>query len=157
LADELPASAADYPELLAHLNRPRPRIAEGRALRGIASCAIDVSDGLLADLQHILDASGCGAEIFQQSLPFSPAARQLLDRFPEIWRKLISGGDDYQLCFCVAPENIAHLKQMAQQHDFDFTEIGRICAARELRCLDATGKVVDVKARGYSHFTEENQ
>jgi thiamine-monophosphate kinase len=157
LAGELPASVADYPELLAHLNRPQPRIAEGRALRGIASCAIDVSDGLLADLQHILDASGCGAEIFQESLPFSSAARQLLDRFPEMWRALISGGDDYQLCFCVAPENIAHLKQMAQQYDFDFTEIGRICAARELRCLDATGKAVDVGARGYTHFAEENQ
>lgn len=157
LAGDLSASAVDYPELLAHLNRPLPRIAEGCALRGIASCAIDISDGLLADLQHILDASNCGAEIFQVHLPFSPAARQLLSRYPELWRALISGGDDYQLCFCVAPENIAHLKHMAQQHDFHFTEIGHVCAARELRCLDATGKAVDVSAQGYTHFSEENQ
>ena len=157
LAGEIAANATDYPELLSHLNRPLPRIAEGCALRGIASCAIDISDGLLADLQHILDASECGAEIFLESLPFSPAVRQLLERFPEIWRALISGGDDYQLCFCVAPENVMHLKQMAQQHDFDFSEIGRISVARELRCLDARGKAVDVSARGYTHFAEENQ
>ena len=157
LAGEIPASAVDYPELLAHLNRPLPRIAEGRALRGIASCAIDISDGLLADLQHILDASDCGAEIFQERLPLSPSARKLLDRYPELWRAMISGGDDYQLCFCVAPENIARLTQTVQQHDFQFTEIGRVCAARELWCLDAMGKPVDISARGYTHFAKENE
>jgi thiamine-monophosphate kinase len=157
LAGEIPASAAGYPELLAHLNRPLPRIAEGRALRGIASCAIDISDGLLGDLQHILDASDCGAEIFQERLPYSPSVRQMLRRYPEMWRALISGGDDYELCFCVAPENIARLTQTAQQYDFHFTEIGRVCAARELRCLDATGKPVDISARGYAHFAKENE
>lgn len=157
LAGEISASAADYPELLTHLNRPLPRIAEGSTLRGIASCAIDISDGLLADLQHILDDSDCGAEIFQERLPFSPSARQLLGRYPEMWRTLISGGDDYELCFCVAPENIVRLVQSAQQHDFQFTEIGRVCEARELRCLDATGKPVDISARGYAHFAKENE
>jgi len=156
LAGEIAANATDYPELLSHLNRPLPRIAEGCALRGIASCAIDISDGLLADLQHILDASDCGAEIFQEKLPFSPAARQLLEHYPEMWRSLISGGDDYQLCFCVAPENIARLKQMAQQYDFYFTEIGHVCATRELRCMDAMGKTIDISARGYTHFAKEN-
>jgi len=157
MTGEIAASVTDYPELLAHLNRPLPRIAEGRALRGIASCAIDISDGLLADLQHILDASDCGAEIIQENLPFAPAARQLLDRYPAIWRDLISGGDDYQLCFCVAPENIARLKQTAQQHDFYFTEIGRVCEGRELRCVDAAGKTIDINTRGYTHFAKENQ
>ena len=157
LAGEMPANAADYPELIARLNRPLPCIAEGRALRGIASCAIDISDGLLADLQHILDASDCGAEIFQDHLPFSPAARQLLSHDPDLWRSLISGGDDYQLCFCVAAENIPRLKQTMQQYDFHFTEIGRICEGSELRCLDTDGKTVEIRARGYSHFAKENQ
>ncbi len=157
LAGKIPANAADYPELIAHLNRPLPCIAEGRALRGIASCAIDISDGLLADLQHILDASDCGAEIIQDNLPFSSAARQLLSHRPEMWRRLISGGDDYQLCFCVTPEKIPRLKQTAQQHDFQFTEIGRVCEGSELRCLDAAGEAVDISTRGYTHFAKENQ
>ena len=157
LTGEIPGNASIYPELFDHLNRPRPRIAEGRALRGIASCAIDISDGLLADLQHILDASDCGAEIFQANLPFSHSARRLLEQDPEIWRTLICGGDDYQLCFCVTPENSMQLTRIAQQHDFHFTEIGRVVESSELHCLDATGKPVVIPARGYSHFAEENE
>ena len=157
LAGELPASPTGYPELLEHLNRPVPRVAEGRALRGIASCAIDISDGLLADLDHILEASDCGAEIYQTDLPFSTTARYWLEQDPDLWRTLISGGDDYQLCFCVPPDQLARLTDIVQQHGFDFTEIGRVMTGREFRCLDATGKPIPLPRRGYRHFSEENQ
>lgn len=157
LLDEIPGNASVYPELFDHLSRPLPRNAEGCALRGIASCAIDISDGLLADLQHILDASDCGAEIFKANLPFSPSARRLLEHDPELWRTLISGGDDYQLCFCVAPEKIMQLTRVAQQYDFHFTEIGRVIESRELHCLDSAGKPVAIPTRGYSHFARENE
>ncbi len=151
------ADESEYPDLLTHLNRPLPRIAEGRELRGIASCAIDISDGLLADLGHILAASGCGADIFQPRLPFSASAQRLLAQYPELWRSLISGGDDYELCFCVAPQNIVRLTQIAQQYGFHFTEIGRVVAGSELHCLDANGKPLAIPLTGYRHFAEENQ
>ncbi|MDX1824045.1 MAG: thiamine-phosphate kinase [Thiohalomonadales bacterium] len=157
LALQIMAGEAEYPDLLTRLNRPSPRIAEGCALRGIASCAIDISDGLLADLGHILTASNCGAEIFQQRLPFSASAQQFLAQDPELWRSLISGGDDYELCFCVPPQQLERLRQIALQHNFHFTEIGRVVAGRELRCLDATGKPATIPLHGYRHFAEGNE
>ena len=157
LALQIMAGEAEYPDLLTRLNRPSPRIAEGCALRGIASCAIDISDGLLADLGHILTASNCGAEIFQPQLPFSASAQQLLAQDPELWRSLISGGDDYELCFCVPPQQLERLRQIALQHNFHFTEIGRVVAGRELRCLDATGKPATIPLHGYRHFAEGNE
>lgn len=156
LAGKFSATPVEYPALFEQLNRPLPRLAEGCALRGIASCAIDISDGLLADLEHILEASACGAEIYQADLPFSSIARHWLEQDPDLWRSLISGGDDYQLCFCVPPAQLDRLYAMAQQQDFQFTQIGRVVAESGLRCLDAEGKPVNLPTRGYRHFAEEN-
>ena len=155
LAQQLPARAQDYPGLLQHLNQPQPRIEEGRALRGIASCAIDISDGLLADLQHMLDASHCGAEIHLQKIPYSIEVQQLLTDQPDIGNSLITGGDDYELCFCVPPGKLERLEQVAVDNQFHFTEIGQITDTTGLRCLDAAGHAVEIDARGYSHFAKE--
>ena len=155
LTDQLPVPAQNYPGLLKRLNQPQPRIEEGRALRGIASCAIDISDGLLADLQHMLDASDIGAEIYLQQIPYSTQARQLLSRYPDIRNSLLSGGDDYELCFCVAPDKLQPLEQIAAENQFQFTEIGQVSDSKELRCLDAAGRAVEIDTRGYTHFAKE--
>jgi thiamine-monophosphate kinase len=155
LAHQLPARAQDYPELLQHLNQPQPRIEEGRALRGIASCAIDISDGLLADLQHMLDASHCGAEIYLQKIPYSIRGQQLLTDHPDIGNALITGGDDYELCFCVPRGKLRQLEQVAVDNQFLFTEIGQITDTTGLRCLDTAGQAVEIDARGYNHFAKE--
>ena len=155
LTDQLPVPAQNYPGLLKRLNQPQPRIEEGRALRGIASCAIDISDGLLADLQHMLDASDIGAEIYLPQIPYSTQARQLLSRYPDIRNSLLSGGDDYELCFCVAPDKLQPLEQIAAENQFQFTEIGQVSDSKELRCLDAAGRAVEIDTRGYTHFAKE--
>ena len=155
LTDQLPVPAQNYPGLLKRLNQPQPRIEEGRALRSIASCAIDISDGLLADLQHILDASDIGAEIYLPQIPYSTQARQLLSRYPDIRNSLLSGGDDYELCFCVAPDKLQPLEQIAAENQFQFTEIGQVSDSKELRCLDAAGRAVEIDTRGYTHFAKE--
>lgn len=155
LTDQLPVPAQNYPGLLKRLNQPQPRIEEGRALRSIASCAIDISDGLLADLQHMLDASDIGAEIYLQQIPYSTQARQLLSRYPDIRNSLLSGGDDYELCFCVAPDKLQRLEQIAAENQFQFTEIGQVSDSKELRCLDAAGRAVEIDTRGYTHFAKE--
>jgi thiamine-monophosphate kinase len=155
LTDQLPVPAQNYPGLLKRLNQPQPRIGEGRALRGIASCAIDISDGLLADLQHMLDASDIGAEIYLQQIPYSTQARQLLSRYPDIRNSLLGGGDDYELCFCVAPDKLQSLEQIAAENQFQFTEIGQVSDSKELRCLDAAGRAVELDTRGYTHFAKE--
>jgi thiamine-monophosphate kinase len=155
LADQLPETVQDYPDLLKHLNQPQPRIEEGRALRGIASCAIDISDGLLADLQHMLDASDTGAEIYLQQIPYSTQVQQLLNQYPDIRNSLLGGGDDYELCFCVSPDKLKRLEQIAANNQFQFTEIGQICETKGLRCLDAAGQAVEIDTRGYIHFAKE--
>lgn len=155
LTDQLPVPAQNYPGLLKRLNQPQPRIEEGRALRSIASCAIDISDGLLADLQHMLDASDIGAEIYLPQIPYSTQARQLLSRYPDIRNSLLSGGDDYELCFCVAPDKLQPLEQIAAENQFQFTEIGQVSDSKELRCLDAAGRAVEIDTRGYTHFAKE--
>ncbi|MDH5738502.1 MAG: thiamine-phosphate kinase, partial [Gammaproteobacteria bacterium] len=99
------------PILLARYENPSPRLALGEALQGIASSAIDVSDGLLADLGHILDRSGVGALLETDSLPLSEALLEVTDSAQALALAL-SGGDDYELCFTVPPEKQSRLSSV---------------------------------------------
>lgn len=147
----------EFPDLLARLNRPQPRVREGQALRTVASCAIDVSDGLLADLNHLLAASSCGAKVNIDTIPVSTTAQRLLERYPA-WQKYVAnGGDDYELCFCVPPENAAHLQQVVAQEEFRVTCIGQIEETEGLRCIDAEENPVKIESDGYRHFGEGDE
>ncbi len=137
------------PVLRARLDRPVPRVEAGRALAGIAHAAIDISDGLLADLGHLCAASGVGADIELGALPASQA---LLARFDDEARASLqaTGGDDYELCFtapAMARTAIASLAGVA------ITRIGRVVAgAGTARALRGDGSAwVPVRA-GYAHF-----
>jgi len=138
-------------ELLARLNRPTPRIAQGLALRGLASAAIDVSDGLVADLGHVCMASGVGAEVDLARLPASSA---LLGLFDEAERTALQlgGGDDYELCFTAAPEVAEGLIAELARLGGGVTRIGRIVEGRGVRVLDVDGREVVPPRRGYEHF-----
>ncbi|WP_258963129.1 AIR synthase-related protein, partial [Klebsiella pneumoniae] len=89
---------ADY--LLARHLRPLPRVLQGQALRDLANSAIDLSDGLISDLGHILDASGCGARVDLDAMPFSDAMLRQVET-EQALRWALSGGEDYELCFTV--------------------------------------------------------
>jgi len=146
----LPRPAQQFVE--SRLNRPTPRLPEGQALRGIASSAIDISDGLAADLGHILDASGVGASLQLERLPLSRALREHLSI--EAARNLaLSAGDDYELCFTVPPSREAAL-QKALTAD-SYTHIGIIEKTPGLRCRDAEGRIFTPKQKGYQHFNEK--
>jgi len=143
------ARSADLEMLRARLNRPVPRMAVGAALRGLAHAAIDLSDGLAGDLSHILEASGVGAEVRAGKLPMSPAFRNLSE--PEARTGLqVSGGDDYELCVCLPPENVDKLRKRL---DVPLTEIGRVVKGKTLSLLDARGKKLALEPFGYRHFT----
>lgn len=131
--------------LLERLNRPRPRLAEGQALAGRAHAAIDISDGLAADLGHILEASAVGARIELQRLPLSA---DFMAQCPEEARDrlALSGGDDYELCLCL-PAAVA--AEMPEQ----LTIIGEITADPGLVLLDDGGRPVAMGRPGYDHFT----
>ena len=99
--------AEEVESCLMRLHAPEPRIALGQELLGLAHAAIDISDGLLADLGHILERSGVGAEVEFSSLPAHPAVAARLPH-AALQRCLLAGGDDYELCFTAAPER-AHV------------------------------------------------
>lgn len=146
---QLQAGETPAVDLRARLDRPRPRIAAGRGLRGLASAAIDLSDGLIGDLDHVLRASGTGATIDIDRLPMSQAfASQVApgDRL----RLQTAGGDDYELCFIVPPSRLDAAR--AACADALLTVIGRIDATSGLRLRTADGAIVASPSSAYRHF-----
>ena len=135
------------------LDRPTPRINVGVALRGIANAAIDISDGLLADLSHILVASKTGAEIEVCRVPMS---KPLLDHFPddrERYRLQLSGGDDYELCFTAPAHQSLAIEQALGECDVIGTVIGHIVEGPELKCYDEHGELFELREKGFEHFS----
>lgn len=127
------------------LQRPTARVAAGKALLGIAHSAIDLSDGLMQDLGHILKASNCGAVIDANLLPLSHAL-QTID--VNIAKKLaLSGGEDYELCFTAAKSEALAVEQLSQQLQLPVHRIGEIVPGNELRVLNHT-----VVKEGFQHF-----
>jgi thiamine-monophosphate kinase len=135
------------------LEQPQPRVALGCALRGVATSAIDISDGLLGDLQHVLDRSGVGATVE------AAAARPLLaasagcalpaDRIDAL---VLAGGDDYELAFTAPVQRRAAVEAAARQTGTPVTRIGRIEAEPGLRVVDAQGQPLLQRFGSFDHF-----
>lgn len=142
------AGREDGDYLRSRLEYPEPRIAVGRNLPGLASAAIDISDGLVADLGHILEQSGVGARLEVEKLPVSAALRRAAgeNRAVEL---ALSSGDDYELCFTVPPERLTELEGLSAP----VTRIGTIEAETGLR-LFRSGSPYRWAGRGYEHFGE---
>ncbi len=136
---------------LARLNRPEPRIAAGLALRGIAHAAIDISDGLAADLGHILTASKVGATLHLERLPLSAGVASAVKKTGD-WSLPLSAGDDYELCFTVPVKNESGLHDVLEHFACRSTCIGIIESTPGLRCELADGKIVTPDMKGYEHF-----
>jgi thiamine-monophosphate kinase len=132
------------------LNRPVPRVAAGLQLRGIASACIDISDGLVADLGHILAASNAGARIRLDYLPLSPAYDCVHAQVG--WEPALAGGDDYELCFTVPPAREPLLYKVAMKLGVPFREIGVIEIEPGLRIVNEQGANFAPPTAGYDHF-----
>ena len=139
------------------LDFPEPRIAAGTRLRGTASAAIDISDGLLADLGHLLEADNLGATLQVDELPRS---REFLGRLKSagvdadtlFYDLPLSAGDDYELCFTVAQAQCGRLEAILSEQDGGCTQIGVIETAPGIRCLQRDGSQYRPEATGYLHF-----
>ncbi len=136
---------SENPELpLKQFNQPLPRIAEGLAIRNIANACIDISDGVAADLEHILEKSNVGASIDYAKLPLSVEVKNYIETTGD-WQLPLVAGDDYQLCFTISPENAQHLSIKCQQ-------IGIIEAKKNLR-IQYKGEIILLDNYGYQHFS----
>jgi thiamine-monophosphate kinase len=136
------------------LQRPIPRVALGERLRDIATAAIDVSDGLVGDLGHVLDASGAGARLDLAAIPRAPAIDRILagPQRELALACLLAGGDDYELCFA-APERRAHdIATLARQFELPLTRIGAIEEGQGLVVIDEYGRPLTPLPRAFDHF-----
>ncbi len=139
------------PEALCALKRPVPRLALGRALLGLANSCVDVSDGLMADLMHILTASACGAEIDLRRLP-RPAAMSALDD-ASAWKLQLAGGDDYELCFTLPQQQAHWVVKLQEQTGVAIHVIGKIVTGNTLKLLQHDGQEFLLDNFGYEHFS----
>ncbi len=139
-------------EALLKFHRPEPRIEIGLVIQNYASACIDVSDGLLADLGHILVSSQVGASLDWEKMPISNEVRAYIEQTGD-WNMPLTAGDDYELCFSVEPKQQRTLESTLSGLGFDFSHIGNIEAEPGLR-LNKAGTVTHLNTKGFEHFSE---
>lgn len=152
LLPDLEEQAAERLRTRYHL--PQPRMALGQRLltEELASAAMDVSDGLVADLGHITGVSGLGAEIRAADLPLSSAVASVMELRPELSASVLGGGDDYELLFTVGPERQNDIARLALDLDLPLTCIGKMQLGEGVTVIGPDGKVVEVEKTGWNHL-----
>ncbi|QMV50686.1 thiamine-phosphate kinase [Ewingella americana] len=153
LLEQLTVDNAEYRDTLLqrHL-RPTPRILQGQALRGLATSAIDISDGLISDLKHVLTASGCGARIDLDALPLSEALLGSVEG-DQALKWALTGGEDYELCFTVPEINRGALDVALSHLGVDFTCVGQMAPLSEGITFLRSGEPVELDWQGFDHFS----
>jgi thiamine-monophosphate kinase len=148
------SSAARHalPALRSRLDRPEPRVGSGLALAGLAHCAIDVSDGLLADLGHVARASAVAVEVDVAALPCSDALAAAFPDDGHRWALQATGGDDYELCFTAAPESHHAVRAALLASGVVGTVIGRCAEGAGVRACRADGSTWSPPRTGHEHF-----
>jgi thiamine-monophosphate kinase len=147
----LPPEALEQAALRMHM--PTPRVALGLALAPLAHAAIDISDGLVGDLGHILAASGVGATLDVDALPAGPVLAQ---QAHELRRRFTAaGGDDYELCFTAPAARRDAVMAAAATAGTAVTRVGTIDAVEGLRLVDAQGAPLDLALAGFDHFASK--
>ncbi len=129
---------------------PQPRIALGKTLSTISNCAIDISDGLLADLNHICESSDSGATIYLNKLPLFEGLKSLDEK--TAWEYALCHGDDYELIFTIKPPFKLQLEKLSQALDLSLTVIGEITSGNQVICLDQHDQNMEFSNAGYRHF-----
>jgi len=134
------------------LVEPTPRLEAGRWLAesGVATAMIDVSDGLVQDLGHVCVASGVGAVVRAADVPRSAAARRIA---ADVDARVLCGGEDYELAFCVGPRHVWRLEAARARLGCPITYVGDVRHGRGVRVVDAAGRPVPLTGAGWDHFT----
>jgi thiamine-monophosphate kinase len=146
------AASADVEALIQRFNYPTPRVQLGLAARGIATAAMDLSDGLIGDLPKLAQASGLAARVAVDALPLSTALRSAVS-LSQARDWALAGGDDYELLFAVPPSRFAELKGAADQLNLTLTPIGELRTGAGVT-WSLNGKEFAPKVSGYDHFAQ---
>lgn len=153
IKQELEVGKSAFSYFMDHYYRPEPQVKVAQALVGVAESAIDISDGLVADLNHICEQSVVGAQIHLERIPLSEPVSKLVP-FEKGVQWALSGGDDYQLCFTVPPSRMKQLEVLVDQKRIEAVHIGQITKGSGVTCL-YNGEEVLLNSQGYQHFDSE--
>ncbi|OUS11072.1 thiamine-phosphate kinase [Gammaproteobacteria bacterium 53_120_T64] len=151
LEGRLPVDTGAATYLQERFWQPQARVTEGLAISSFASAAIDISDGLLADLGHIVAASQVGASIEVDHLPLSQVLRGAAG-VERSYQWALRGGDDYELCFTVPANGLAQCQRLIDEGVLNATAIGLVDQGQGVRCVDSRGDFLDTRDSGYQHF-----
>ncbi len=145
-------SSAGHEELIRRYRVPTPRLALGKALRGIASAALDVSDGLIADLAHVADVSRVRVVVDASRIPLSASFQRLWGQSVDSVRRAATAGDDYEIAFTAPLRCRDRVLAAAVQTGVPVSEIGRVETGEGVVLLDAAGNEVPLTRTGFTHF-----
>lgn len=139
-------------QLIDRYRLPRPRVALGPQLVGVATAALDVSDGLVADAGHLADASNLAIVIEEKLVPLSAPARQAVSDKPELIERVLTGGDDYEILFAAPASAAKVLEHLANESKVPITRIGRTEKGKGVTVLDTSGRRRELAQGGWVHF-----
>ncbi len=152
--DNIPQEHKDF--LINRYNIPQPRVTLGQALVGIANAAIDISDGLIADLEHICECSEVGAEINLNKIPISEPVQFIMqsdtNNHTDFLSMLTTGGDDYELLFTAHKDQKNNINSMSKKLEIKITQIGKITPDGQVIALDKNNQKTGLKFKGFGHF-----
>jgi thiamine-monophosphate kinase len=148
---EIELDTSDHRQAAQRMHQPTPRVTLGIALRGIANAALDISDGLIGDLGHILERSQVGASLHIDSLPAGPIlSQQTISKRREF---TLAGGDDYELCFTAPVTQRSNVIAAGLASNTALTRIGCVQQEKGVRLLDDFGQTVTLQLTSFDHFT----
>jgi thiamine-monophosphate kinase len=142
----------DRSALISRYQLPEPRVALGQLLVGVASSALDVSDGLLADLEHVAKVSDVRIAIEASKIPLSTATRALWGQGQEAAVRAATSGDDYEIAFTAPASARPRIEEASRSSGVMISEIGRVNAGSGVHLLDERGKPIAVPRAGFTHF-----
>ncbi|MCW8934197.1 MAG: thiamine-phosphate kinase [Gammaproteobacteria bacterium] len=132
------------------LNRPYPQVIAGQLLTEFVVAAIDISDGLKADLNHICKASNVGAIVNIENLPTSDALLAFYNNKPD-WQNIITAGDDYELCFTCSKDKVTEMLSLMESNNIKTTCIGEVVSGSGVKCM-FDNELLNFEQTGYNHF-----
>ncbi|MDJ0512127.1 MAG: thiamine-phosphate kinase [Methyloceanibacter sp.] len=153
LAQDWGLSEEDVDYLIDRYRRPPIATSAALIVRNFAKAAIDVSDGLAADVEKLCNVSHVGAVIETTRIPFSPAARKVLNENPELLAELITAGDDYVPVIAVSENSAGLFESEAEDHGVSFTQLGTVAPPDQIRVLGVNGREMPLKNKGFTHFS----
>ncbi|WDM84968.1 thiamine-phosphate kinase [Ehrlichia sp. JZT12] len=142
----------NYYNLTSKYDLPQPRINLGININKIASSCIDISDGLIQDIEHICHSSKVGASIYLDRIPLSNEAKKIINDIPEYIDYILAGGDDYELIFTINPKFSYLIKDISYRSGVKITKIGEITEGNSVTLYDNYGNIVTPNKKGFNHF-----